>query len=198
MSIENLTQPGDDELLTTLADRLARAADADDLLDVAYRTVDSPLGTLLLAATPRGLVRVAFETETDDEVLAELASAVSPRVLRAPARLDAVARELEEYFEGRRRSFDLAVDLTLATGFRREVVTLLPRIGYGSTASYREVAEMAGRPGATRAVGTACARNPVPLVIPCHRVVRADGTIGAYRGGHEAKVALLRMERAAA
>lgn len=198
MSIENLTQPDDEALLERLTARLGRMADADGLLDVAYRTIDSPLGTLLLAATPRGLVRVAFETEESEDVLTELATAVSPRVLRSPARLDAVARELEEYFEGRRRSFDLAVDLTLARGFRREVVELLPQIGYGRTASYREVAEMAGRPGATRAVGTACARNPVPLVIPCHRVVRTDGTIGAYRGGHDAKVALLEMERTAA
>lgn len=198
MSIENLTQPSDEALLERLTAQLGRTADAEGLLDVAYRTIDSPLGTLLLAATPRGLVRVAFETEESEDVLTELATAVSPRVLRSPARLDAVARELEEYFDGRRRSFDLAVDLTLARGFRREVVELLPQIGYGRTASYREVAEMTGRPGATRAVGTACARNPVPLVIPCHRVVRTDGTIGAYRGGHDAKVALLEMERAAA
>ncbi len=188
----------DDARLAGLADRLGRAAEAEGLLDVAYRTVDSPLGRLLLAATPRGLVRVAFETETEDAVLTELATGVSPRVLRAPARLDGVARQLEEYLAGRRREFDVSIDLTLARGFRREVVTLLPRIAYGTTASYREVATMAGRPGATRAVGTACARNPVPLVVPCHRVVRADGTIGAYRGGHDAKIALLELERAAA
>lgn len=196
MSIEDLTRPDDDRVLATLADRLGRAAAEQGLLDVAYRTVDSPLGSLLLAATPRGLVRVAFENEADDDVLAELASRVSPRVLHAPARLDAVARELDEYFAGRRRSFDLPVDLALASGFRREVVQALPRIGYGSTASYREVAEMVGNPGATRAVGTACARNPIPLVLPCHRVVRADGTIGDYRGGHDAKVALLELEAA--
>lgn len=196
MSIEDLTRPDDDRVLATLADRLGRAAAEQGLLDVAYRTVDSPLGSLLLAATPRGLVRVAFENEADDDVLAELASRLSPRVLHAPARLDAAARELDEYFAGRRRSFDLQVDLALASGFRREVVQALPRIGYGSTASYREVAEMVGNPGATRAVGTACARNPIPLVLPCHRVVRADGTIGDYRGGHDAKVALLELEAA--
>ncbi|WP_420111928.1 methylated-DNA--[protein]-cysteine S-methyltransferase [Pseudactinotalea sp.] len=194
MSLPDLTRPDDADTIARLTDRLGRAAADVDLLDVAYRTIDSPLGTLLLAATPRGLVRVAFETETEDEVLTELAGRVSPRVLAAPARLDAAARELEEYFEGRRREFDLAVDLTLASGFRREVVTLLPQIAYGTTASYRDVAEMTGRPGATRAVGTACARNPVPLVLPCHRVVRADGSTGAYRGGPEAKVALLRLE----
>lgn len=194
MSLPDLTRPDDADTIARLTDRLGRAAADVDLLDVAYRTIDSPLGTLLLAATPRGLVRVAFETESEDEVLTELAGRVSPRVLAAPARLDAAARELEEYFEGRRREFDLAVDLTLASGFRREVVTLLPQIAYGTTASYRDVAEMTGRPGATRAVGTACARNPVPLVLPCHRVVRADGSTGAYRGGPEAKVALLRLE----
>lgn len=194
MSLPDLTRPDDADTIARLTDRLGRAAADVDLLDVAYRTIDSPLGPLLLAATPRGLVRVAFETESEDEVLTELAGRVSPRVLAAPARLDAAARELEEYFEGRRREFDLAVDLTLASGFRREVVTLLPQIAYGTTASYRDVAEMTGRPGATRAVGTACARNPVPLVLPCHRVVRADGSTGAYRGGPEAKVALLRLE----
>lgn len=194
MSLPELTRPDDADTLARLTDRLGRAAADGDLLDVAYRTIDSPLGTLLLAATPRGLVRVAFETESEDEVLTELAGRISPRVLAAPARLDGAARELEEYFEGRRREFGLAVDLTLAAGFRREVVELLPRIEYGTTASYRDVAEMVGRPGATRAVGTACARNPVPLVLPCHRVVRADGTTGAYRGGPEAKVALLTLE----
>lgn len=185
----------DEQILTRLTDRLGRAAEQADMLDVAYRTIDSPLGTLLLAATPLGLVRVAFETEAEDAVLGELATRVSPRVLAVPGRLDAAARELEEYFDGRRRDFDLAVDLTLASGFRREVVELLPQIAYGTTASYRDVATMAGNPGATRAVGTACARNPVPLVLPCHRVVRADGSTGAYRGGPEAKIALLALER---
>lgn len=194
MSLTHLFLPDDADTLAGLTARLGRAAADADLLDVAYRTIDSPLGTLLLASTPRGLVRIAFETETSDDVLGELATRVSPRVLAAPGRLDPVARELDEYFDGRRRSFDLEVDLTLATGFRREVVQLLPQIAYGSTASYREVAAMAGNPGATRAVGTACARNPVPLVLPCHRVVRADGSTGAYRGGPEAKIALLALE----
>lgn len=195
-----MTAPQDqtDQVLARLHDRLVAAADEVDLLDVAYRTVDSPLGRLLLAATPRGVVRVAFETESEDDVLSELAGTISPRVLAAPARLDRVARELEEYFAGRRRDFDVDVDLFLARGFRREVIGLLPRIEYGRTASYREVAELVGRPGATRAVGTACARNPLPLVLPCHRVVRTDGTIGEYRGGREAKVALLALEAGAA
>ncbi|WP_156253414.1 methylated-DNA--[protein]-cysteine S-methyltransferase [Pseudactinotalea terrae] len=196
MSLTDLGLPDDDATLRRLSARLGQAAAEADLLDVAYRTIDSPLGTLLLAATPRGLVRVAFSIEATDEVLGELASRVSPRVLEDRPRLDPVARELGEYFEGRRRSFDVPVDLSLAAGFRREVVELLPRIAYGSTASYRQVAEMIGNPGATRAVGTACARNPVPLVLPCHRVVRADGATGAYRGGPEAKIALLALEKA--
>lgn len=194
MSLPDLTLPDDPALLARLHARLAADAEQQEMLDVAYRTVDSPLGRLLIAATPRGLVRLAFEIEDADGVLGELAAGVSPRVLEAPARLDAVARELEEYFAGQLRRFDVPVDLTLAHGFRREVIELLPRIGYGERASYREVAEMVGNPGATRAVGTACARNPIPLVLPCHRVVRADGTIGAYRGGHDAKVALLELE----
>ncbi|GAB2609151.1 methylated-DNA--[protein]-cysteine S-methyltransferase [Pseudactinotalea suaedae] len=194
--IADLQMPDDADTLRRLTDRLGRAAEAADLLDVAYRTVDSPLGRLLLAATPRGIVRVAFETETEDEVLDELAARVSPRVLADARRLDPAAREMEEYFAGRRRDFDLAIDLTLVMGFRREVVQLLPTIPYGRTASYAELAAMAGNPGATRAVGTACARNPVPLVLPCHRVVRSDGTTGAYRGGPEAKTALLQLELA--
>jgi len=194
----DLQMSDDADTLRRLADRLAREAEAADLLDVAYRTVDSPVGRLLLAATPRGLVRVAFETETEDEVLGELAARISPRVLADARRLDPAAHELEDYFAGRRRDFDLAIDLALVVGFRREVVRLLPQIPYGRTASYREVAVMAGNPGATRAVGTACARNPVPLVLPCHRVVRSDGSTGAYRGGPEAKLALLALERTAA
>jgi methylated-DNA-[protein]-cysteine S-methyltransferase len=127
-------------------------------------------------------------------VLAGLAGTISPRVLRAPARLDAAARELDEYFAGRRRSFDLPLDLRLAQGFRRSVLDALPGIGYGSTASYAAVARLAGSPAAVRAVGTACARNPLPLVIPCHRVVRSDGTPGQYAGGPTAKQTLLTLE----
>lgn len=185
-------------LLDRLHARLERQAADRDLLDVAYTRVDSPVGPLLLAATPAGVVRVAFDLEDHDAVLAQLARAVSPRVLRAPSRLDAVARELDEYFAGTRRRFDVAVDLRLATGFRREVLEHLPDIGYGSTASYAALASAAGRPRAVRAVGTACATNPVPLVVPCHRVVRSDGSAGGYRGGPQAKQVLLRLESAAA
>ncbi len=177
--------------------RLVRDAEAQGLLDVAYRTLDSPYGPLLLAATPRGLVRVAFAAEGHDRVLADLAARLSPRVLAAPGRLDAAARELDEYLAGRRRAFDLPLDLALARGaFRREVLDRLPAIAYGTTRTYAEVARDAGRPAAVRAVGTACATNPLPLVVPCHRVVRTGGGLGDYLGGTGAKRALLAMESA--
>jgi len=176
---------------------LAARAEAEGLLDVAYRTLDGPVGPLLLAATPVGLVRVAFAVQDHEAVLADLAARVSPRVLAAPRRLDPVARQLDEYFAGERRTFDVPVDLRLATGFRRTVVEHLREIGYGRTASYAQVAAAAGSPRAVRAVGTACARNPVPLVVPCHRVVRSDGSPGQYAGGPAAKAALLALEGAA-
>lgn len=188
----------DDQALGRLGSRLARSAERQGLLDVAYRHVDSPLGPLLLAATPVGLVRVAFAIEDQDQVLALLADRISPRVLLAPARLDEAARQLEEYFAGRRRRFELPIDLRLATGFRRAVLGHLLDVAYGSTASYATLAAATGSPRAARAVGTACATNPVPIVVPCHRVVRSDGTIGNYGGGTEAKRTLLRLEAARA
>jgi methylated-DNA-[protein]-cysteine S-methyltransferase len=188
----------DNDALARLHQTLERAAEQEGLLDVAYRTVDSPVGPLLLAATPRGLVRVAYEeVEGHDRVLDTLASRLSPRVLRAPKRLDAAARELEEYFDGRRRSFDLPLDLSLSKGFRLLVQQHLPEIGYAQTRSYRQVAELVGNPKAVRAVGTACATNPLPVVLPCHRVLRADGTTGGYAGGPAAKTTLLNLEAAA-
>ncbi|KDN22198.1 methylated-DNA--[protein]-cysteine S-methyltransferase [Amycolatopsis rifamycinica] len=173
-------------------------ADAADrgLLDVAYHTVDSPVGSLLLAATEQGLVKVAFDRQDHEAVLAELASLISPRILRAPARLDPVARQLDEYFTGERHAFDVPLDLRLARGFRRAVLDHLPEIAYGRTESYAQVAAAAGSPRAVRAVGTACALNPVPVVVPCHRVVRSDGSYGQYAGGEEAKRVLLTMEAA--
>ncbi|MBI9116062.1 methylated-DNA--[protein]-cysteine S-methyltransferase [Sanguibacter suaedae] len=178
-----------------LRERLARDAQAQGVLDVAYRTVDTPVGELLVAATEAGVVRLAFAIEGFDSVLDTLARRVSPRVLRAPARLDRLVVELEEYLAGRRLAFDVPVDLRLTSGFRRQVVTRLPEIPYGSTASYAAVARSAGSPRAVRAVGTACATNPLPLVMPCHRVVRSDGAAGRYVGGPEAKVWLLGLER---
>lgn len=191
------TTPAEPETLARLHRRLERAAEREGLLDVAYRTVDSPVGLLLLAATPRGLVRVAYGIEDHDRVLETLAGRLSSRVLRAPGRLDAAARELEEYFAGQRRAFDLPLDLSLSKGFRLLVQQYLPSIRYGQTRSYQQVAALVGNPRAVRAVGTACATNPLPLVVPCHRVLRSDGTPGRYVGGPAAKTTLLTLEAAA-
>ncbi len=178
--------------------RLAGEADRTGLLDVAYRIVDSPVGSLLLAATSAGLVRVAYALERHDEVLQTLADHISPRVLHAPERLDRVAVELDEYFAGTRQHFDVALDWRLSSGFRLNVLQRLAGdVGYGHTASYADLARLAGHPRAIRAVGTACATNPIPVVVPCHRVVKSDGTIGNYLGGADAKRALLDLEAAA-
>jgi methylated-DNA-[protein]-cysteine S-methyltransferase len=202
-----LGEPGGDVLaalhdvapedVTRLHDQLAARAAEEELLDVAYRTIDSPVGELLLAATPEGLLRVAFDIEGHDAVLARIARTVSPRILRAPHRLDPVAHELDEYFAGRRRTFDVPLDLRLAAGFRREVLGHLTDVGYGRTVSYTELATASGRPRAVRAAASACATNPVPLVVPCHRVLRSDGSLGGYLGGLDAKRTLLALERAA-
>jgi methylated-DNA-[protein]-cysteine S-methyltransferase len=188
----------DDEAatLTRLHRRLEHDADTADMLDVAYRTVDTPVGTLLLAATTAGLVRVAYDIEDHDAVLAGLAVRISPRVLRAPARLDSAARQIDEYFAKRRTIFELPVDLRLAEGFRRNVIEHLRDIGYGRRESYAAVAAAIGHPRAVRAVGTACAHNPLPVVIGCHRVVRSDGSTGQYIGGPLAKSTLLNLEAA--
>lgn len=186
--------PPEEEELAPLYARLASQADAVGLLDVAYRTLDTPVGTLLLAATSNGLVRIAYEREDLDDVLGSLASKISPRILETPRRLDEVARQLEEYFDRRRTVFDLPLDLRLSAGFRRSVLTYLPAIGYGETVSYQSVAAAVDNPKAVRAVGTACATNPLPVVIPCHRVIRSDGQIGAYLGGPEIKHRLLDLE----
>ncbi len=189
-----VAEPIAQETLAALHARLERAAEAEGLLEVAYTSIDSPVGRLLLAATPRGLVRVAFAGEDHDRVLESLVGSLGPRVLRAPRRLDAAAAELEEYFAGRRRTFDLALDLSLSRGFRQLVQQHLPQIEYGTTVSYGQVAALVGRPRAVRAVGTACATNPLPIVVPCHRVLRSDGSLGGYLGGAEAKTTLLELE----
>lgn len=197
--IRNLERayPSDEGDVRRLHARLVDAAQSDGVLDIGYRMVDSPVGTLLLAATEVGLVRVAYAVENHDDVLQSLADRVSPRVLQAPGRLDAVARELDEYFAGRRNTFDVTIDWRLSRGFRRTVLDHLTDIGYGHTASYATVAKLAGNPKAVRAVGTACATNPLPVVVPCHRVLRSDGTLGGYLGGVEAKRTLLALESAA-
>lgn len=187
-----------------LAEALARAraalvaqAERERTAELFYRRVPSPLGELLLVAGHEGVLRLAFEGEDHEAVLAELAARVSPRLLEGGSLLAEAARELQEYFAGRRRDFEVPVDLRLARGFRARVAQALRGIRYGERRSYAEVARLVGSPQAVRAVGTACARNPVPLLVPCHRVVRSDGTVGAYRGGHEAKRFLLSLEAAA-
>ena len=186
----------DDVTLARLDHRLEQRATEAGLLDVAFRTIDSPVGPLLLAATPLGLVRVAYQREGYDAVLRALASKISPRILAAPRRLDDAAGQVEEYFAGRRTDFAIALDLRLSAGFRRTVLDHLAAISYGHTESYAEVAAATGHPGAVRAVGSACATNPLPVVIPCHRVVRSDGSLGGYLGGLEVKRTLLELEAA--
>ncbi|WP_018296445.1 methylated-DNA--[protein]-cysteine S-methyltransferase [Corynebacterium lubricantis] len=190
--------PVNSEDLSSLEARLIQKAGEQDEIDVAYRVVDSPIGRLLVAGTDAGLVRVAFESEGFDSVVETLAKKISPRVLNAPARLDQAAREIEQYFAGERLSFEVPVDFRLSAGFRRDVQTYLPHIPYGQTETYKQVAEHVGNPKAVRAVGSACAKNPLPVVVPCHRVLRTDGGLGGYLGGTEAKKLLLDLEHSTA
>ena len=186
----------DEEANARLHARLAVAAERERVLDIAYHVIDTPVGELLLAATDQGLVRVAYAREGHDSVLAKLAETLSPRILNTPRRLEQVIRQFEEYFAGRRTAFEVPLDFRLSRGFRRSVLTHLAEIGYGHTESYAQVAAATGSPKAVRAVGTACATNPLPVVVPCHRVVRSDGSFGGYVGGTEAKHALLTLEAA--
>jgi methylated-DNA-[protein]-cysteine S-methyltransferase len=167
------------------------------LLDVAYATLDSPVGTLLLAMTPAGLVRLAYVDYTDeDAVLADLAARVSPRVLAAPGKLDQPRRELDEYFAGRRKQFDLEIDWSLTRGFGRRVLQATAQIPFGSVSTYKDVATEAGSPRAHRAAGNALGSNPLPIVVPCHRVLHTGGGLGGYTGGLERKQLLLGVEGA--
>lgn len=175
--------------------RLSDRAAEEHLLDVAYTSADSPFGTLLLASTPRGLVRVGLPNQDAEELLVDLAARVSPRVLEAPARLDEARRELELYFEGKLDHFDLPIDWRLSNGFQLAVQRGIVRIPYGETRTYTEMAKKAGNERAVRAAGTACGRNPIPLVVPCHRVLRSSGGLGGYGGGIPMKKALLDHER---
>ncbi|HEV7847030.1 MAG TPA: methylated-DNA--[protein]-cysteine S-methyltransferase [Thermoleophilaceae bacterium] len=183
-----LELPGD-------APAVAERADEEGLLDVAYTSVDSPLGPLVVAATPKGLVRVSYsEFRGEEDVLEELARRVSPRVLEAPARLDGVRRELDEYFDGRRQDFDTPIDWSHLAGFTREVLRATAAIRFGEVSTYAGVAEAAGSPRAVRAAGNALGANPMPVVVPCHRVLRTGGSLGGYTGGLERKEFLLRLE----
>ena len=183
--------------LDRLSTALRQRAEDEGLLDVAYGSMDSPLGELLVAFTPRGLVRVAYVDEAEDAVLEELAGRVSPRVLRAPQRTDAVRRELEDYFAGRRRQFDTPIDWSLVRGFAVGVLQATAQVPFGQVTTYRDVAGAAGSPRAARAAGNALGSNPIPIVVPCHRVVHAGGGLGGYTGGLERKRFLLRLEGAA-
>jgi methylated-DNA-[protein]-cysteine S-methyltransferase len=174
--------------------RLAERASAEGLLDVAYTTTDSPFGTLLLAATPRGLVRLGLPNQDTDQLLVDLATRVSPRVLETAAPFDQVRRELELYFEGELTDFDLPLDWRLSKDFRRRVLRAIARIPYGQTRSYTQMATSAGNVRAVRAAGTACGSNPLPLLVPCHRVLRSGGALGGYGGGLPMKEGLLRLE----
>jgi len=174
-----------------VAERVAE----EGLLDVAYASVDSPLGPLVVAGTPKGLVRVSYsEFRGEDEVLEELARRVSPRVLKAPAKLDPVRRELDEYFEGRRQRFESAIDWSHLAGFTRDVLRATAAIPFGEVSTYAGVADAAGSPRAVRAAGNALGANPMPVIVPCHRVLRTGGMLGGYTGGIERKEFLLRLE----
>ena len=177
-----------------LAAAVARRAEADGLADVAYTTADSPFGTLTLAATGEGLVTLGLPNLPTDEVLESLSARISPRILEAPGRLDAARRELDLYFEGRLQHFDLPLDWRLSSGFRQKVLRQIDRIPFGETRSYKEMAAGAGNERAVRAAGSACGSNPIPIIVPCHRVLRAGGGLGGYGGGLELKEELLRLE----
>jgi methylated-DNA-[protein]-cysteine S-methyltransferase len=179
-----------------LAAGFAEKAAGAGLLDVAYATADSPFGRILLAATPRGLVSVGLPNQDTESFVARLTERISPRVLESPASLDEVRRHLDDYFEGRLRDFDLPLDWQLSHGFRQKVLRHTALIPYGDTRSYKEMAASAGSPRAVRAAGSALGSNPIPIVVPCHRVLRTGGALGGYGGGLELKEALLRLEGA--
>ena len=179
-----------------LAKEFLRRADDAGLLDVAYTEIDSPVGKMLLATTRRGLVKVSFPIQPLDEVLERLANEISPRVLESPAQLDDARRELDRYFEGRLQEFDLPLDWQLSHGFYRKVLRATARIPYGQTRSYMQMAKRAGSPRAVRATGSALGSNPLPIIVPCHRVLRTGGALGGYGGGIEMKQTLLELEGA--
>ncbi|MGH9025496.1 MAG: methylated-DNA--[protein]-cysteine S-methyltransferase [Acidimicrobiia bacterium] len=170
------------------------AAGASDEVDLAYTDIDSPIGSLLGVASRRGLLALLFHRGDEDEMLDRIASRVSPRILEAPVRLDPVRRELDEYFAGQRRQFDVPLDWTLTRGFGRKVLEITNRIPYGSTSTYRVVAGQAGSPRGARAAGNALGANPIPVIVPCHRVLHTTGGLGGYGGGLENKEFLLRLE----
>lgn len=176
---------------------LARAED-EGLVDVAFTTIDSPVGDLLVAATRRGLVRVAYERESHESVLEQLAASVSPRMLESAGRLDPVKRQLGEYFDGQRKKFELKLDWQLTRGFTQKILRETAKLGYGEVSTYKGMAEAAGSPGAVRAAGNALGSNPIPIIVPCHRIIRSGGDLGGYGGvmGSPIKRLLLELEGA--
>jgi len=189
-----LQPPGDS---SALAERFAARAAEEGLIDIAYTVEDSPVGPLLLAGTKRGLVELGYEGEAElDSYLSRLAAKVSPRVLEAPARLDPVRRELDEYFSGKRTEFDVPLDWSLTRGFTQRVLRATAKIPYGHVSTYREMASKAGNERAVRAAGNALGANPIPIVVPCHRILRTGGSLGGYGGGLPRKEFLLRLEGA--
>jgi methylated-DNA-[protein]-cysteine S-methyltransferase len=187
----------EDRLRTPVPDiDLAALAEREGLLDVAVATIDSPIGPLLLAATPHGLVRVSFFGH--DETLEDLSARISPRIIEAPAKLDDVRRQLDEYFEGDRRQFEITIDWTVVGDWGRRILDACARIPFGEVRTYGDMAAAAGSPKASRAAGTALGHNPVPVVVPCHRVLRRGGALGGYTGGLHIKEYLLRLEASAA
>jgi methylated-DNA-[protein]-cysteine S-methyltransferase len=189
--------PEDSDAAERLAGALTEHAEGEGLLDIAYAPLDTPLGVATVAGTDRGLIRVMLPNEDREQSLERLAREVSPRILAAPGRLDLARRELDEYFAGRRRAFDLGIDLRLVhAAFQRRVLEALRDVGFGQTLTYGEIAARAGNPRAYRAAGTAVGSNPLPIVVPCHRVVRAGGELGNYGGGPEMKRFLLQLEGA--
>jgi methylated-DNA-[protein]-cysteine S-methyltransferase len=177
------------------AAKLSDCAAEQGLLDVAYTTIDLPVGSTLVAATRRGLVKISYGRNFDSQaVLEDLAARISPRVLEAPAYFDPLRRELDEYFEGKRTSFDLPIDWSLTGGFTRKVLRRTARIPYGEVSTYGEVAAEAGSPRGARAAGNALGSNPIPIIVPCHRVLHAGGGLGGYTGGLDIKKKLLKVE----
>jgi methylated-DNA-[protein]-cysteine S-methyltransferase len=185
-----------EERAASAAMRFREIAAERGLVDVAYTVVPSPVGDLVVAATRKGLVRVGFPNETSDAVIEELAALLSPRVLESPAELDEVRRELDEYFEGRRTRFEVPIDMSLTRGFTRKVLRATSKIPFGSVSTYREMARKAGNDRAYRAAGNALGSNPIPIVVPCHRVLHTGGGLGGYGGGLDVKRYLLELEHA--
>jgi methylated-DNA-[protein]-cysteine S-methyltransferase len=196
LSAATAPTPEDERSAALAAKRLSARAAAEGLADIGYGTVDSPFGTLIAAVTDEGLVRLAFPEEPLDEVLDRLAAKLSPRIVEAPARFERVRRELDEYFSGKRRDFDVPLDRVLMSAFAQKVLAATSAIPYGSVSTYNEMATAAGSPRGSRAAGNALGSNPIPVIVPCHRVLRTGGNLGGYGGGLDRKRWLLELEGA--